>query len=32
MNTRKIVILGGGYAGIETAKKLYKHFKKRQNC
>ena len=28
MATNKIVILGGGYAGIEAAKKLNKHFKK----
>ena len=28
MDTRKIVILGGGYAGIEAAGKLYKHFRK----
>ncbi len=28
MDTRKIVILGGGYAGIEAARKLYKKFRK----
>jgi NADH dehydrogenase len=29
MEKKRIVILGGGYGGVEAAKKLYKHFKKR---
>lgn len=28
---KKIVVLGGGYAGIETTKKLYKKYKKRND-
>ncbi|MFW5684670.1 MAG: NADH dehydrogenase FAD-containing subunit, partial [Spirochaetota bacterium] len=27
----RIAILGGGYGGVEAAKKLYKHFKRNKN-
>ncbi len=30
-NTKQILILGGGYGGIEAAKKLAKHYKKRDD-
>ncbi len=30
-NSKKILILGGGYAGIAAAKKLAKHYKKRED-
>ena len=30
-NTKRILILGGGYAGVHTAKKLYKRFKRRDD-
>ncbi|MBU0935010.1 MAG: FAD-dependent oxidoreductase, partial [Spirochaetes bacterium] len=30
-NQTRIVVLGGGYAGIEAAKKLHKRYKKRQD-
>ncbi len=31
MEKKRIVILGGGYGGVEATKKLYKHFKKQDN-